>query len=438
MKKVSAVLKSDKRRSVSSCVSKEQDGVVKSSNKFFGLCRTSVPITLIILGLCYGSTNLVGLAFTPTSTLKQEQEDVVLMNCDQEQQHLPDSNNPTFNSDCAHDDSSRNVAQLEDVHHDTTVGMGAALFTAGPMPTEEESVPVSFTGPFAYIRSKLDYSYHKRYSRDRQLLQDSIIELMMNSTIVMDSSTGRVCSVPLSKPWIVFTAGAMGAGKTHTIKYLHANSYFPLHAFVTVDPDEIRRHLPEYKFYAKHSPIKAGALTRKEAGYISEILTKASLDEGRNVLVDGSLRDHEWYKHYFARLRHQYVDLNVAIFHITAPREAVFERAMKRGLDTGRVVPLETLQMALEVVPKSVQILAPLVNFFCEFFNDSAISQDDEIRLVTNGVTWETFKAQWEQICPIPLEDSVYNIGFDHDGTISPISSSMVTVESTTLPHSKM
>lgn len=64
-----------------------------------------------------------------------------------------------------------------------------------------------------------------------------------------------------------------------------------------------------------------------QAGYISEILTWAALNEGKNVLVDGSLRDHEWYKEYFQHLRHQYNDLHIAILHITASREAVLERA---------------------------------------------------------------------------------------------------------------
>lgn len=65
-----------------------------------------------------------------------------------------------------------------------------------------------------------------------------------------------------------------------------------------------------------------------QAGYISEILTWAALDQGKNVLVDGSLRDHEWYIEHFAQLRGRYNGLNIAILHITASREDVIERAM--------------------------------------------------------------------------------------------------------------
>jgi hypothetical protein len=102
---------------------------------------------------------------------------------------------------------------------------------------------------------------------------------------------------------------------------------FPLTAFVVVDPDEIRRLLPEFHMYIDENPELAGALTRKEAGFIAEILTLAALQAGKNVLQDGSLRDSHWYQVYFKRLRMEFKHLRQAILHVTAPREAVFQRA---------------------------------------------------------------------------------------------------------------
>ncbi len=99
-------------------------------------------------------------------------------------------------------------------------------------------------------------------------------------------------------------------------------------AFVKVDPDEIRRQLPEFMLYASLCPEDAGERTNKECGYISEIITLAGLESGKNVLVDGSLRDSEWYKLYFKMLREKYSHLKIAILHVVAPREAVFQRAL--------------------------------------------------------------------------------------------------------------
>lgn len=133
-----------------------------------------------------------------------------------------------------------------------------------------------FYGPYAYLRKTLDYTYHKNYKRERQVLQDAIIHDTMN-TIELTDVNGDVCSTP-TEPFLVFTAGAMGAGKSYTIHHLQRKGRFPLMAFVRVDPDEIRRHLPEFQIYVDHNPSTAGELTRKESGYIAEIMTLAALE----------------------------------------------------------------------------------------------------------------------------------------------------------------
>ena len=57
------------------------------------------------------------------------------------------------------------------------------------------------------------------------------------------------------------------------------------------------------------------------------MLTLAALQSGKNVLQDGSLRDSDWYKSYFGRLRKEFPHVRQGIIHVTAPRDAVFQRA---------------------------------------------------------------------------------------------------------------
>ena len=185
-----------------------------------------------------------------------------------------------------------------------------------------------FYGQFAHIRKTLDYSYHSNYTFERQIFQDAIINEFLHEAIVEDKN-GELCSTP-TEPWIVFTAGAMGAGKSYTMKNLVERGLFPLLAFVRADPDEIRRYMPEFQLYVQQCPDLAGQLTRKEAGFITEILTLAGLQSGKNVLVDGSLRDAEWYKRYFMQLRVNYHHIRLGLIHVTAPPEKVFERAAVR------------------------------------------------------------------------------------------------------------
>lgn len=126
---------------------------------------------------------------------------------------------------------------------------------------------VKFVGKYAEIRELLDYSYHSHYSEDRQLFHDELIEQFLE-TIVEDGDL--TCEKPL-EPWLVFTAGCMGAGKGFTMKWLDDLGLFPLKAFVKVDADSLREMLPETKKYIELNPSTAGFHTQKEVGYIAEV-----------------------------------------------------------------------------------------------------------------------------------------------------------------------
>lgn len=298
--------------------------------------------------------------------------------------------------------------------------------------TEEnyQSSEMIFTGQYTHIRSSLDYTYHRNYLPHRQLLQDTIISNIMqinhhNANIT--DSNGISCSTP-QNPWIVFTAGAMGSGKSYTIRHLAKSDRFPLDSFVTVDPDEIRRLLPEFEMYLDYEPEEAGERTRKEAGFIAEMLTQIALNAGRNVLVDGSLNDAKWYRDYFQILRRDYgkYGLRIGILHITAPREAVFERSrvsskcstkitlrrfvsnfyilyfdcsctnQMRSKITRRVVPRHRLEETLAKVPQSVNILSPLADFVAELHNPP---NAEDIELISDDLTWSSFRKVWAQSC---------------------------------------
>jgi hypothetical protein len=227
-------------------------------------------------------------------------------------------------------------------HHDDRIWLKEStsawpLFGFHPHPqydwgvsTEENyrSMEQIFAGRFSDIRRRLDLNYHSSYTRSRELLQDAIIESMLVSSVGEAPGQPQPCTS--SEPWIIFTAGVMGAGKTHTIKQLHSNGQFPLQSFVTVDPDEMRRLLPEFNVYVGFNPETAGELTRKEAGMMAEILTVAALERGQHVLVDGSLRDAHWYQKYFLSLRQSFPRIKLGIIHVTAPTKVIFERVKVR------------------------------------------------------------------------------------------------------------
>jgi len=301
--------------------------------------------------------------------------------------------------------SERNVMSKASRYHD---GECSILQFAIEKSTEEihASKDSYFYGPYAHIRKGLDYSYHSNYSRERQLLQDAIIADFTTTPKIVDVD-GQVGTTP-TEPFIVFTAGAMGAGKGYVLHYMNQHGYFPLPSFVIVDPDEIRSHFPEYNLYKSENPLMAGELTRKEAGYIVEILTYAAMQAGKNVLVDGSLRDWEWYGEYFARLKEEYSCAKISILHVDAPREAIIQRANHRGVITGRKIPQETLEMAIKQVPISISMLKDQVDSYYKL-NNSPNSKD--VELMTEECTWEHFKQNWIQTCAwIPTKGEENNV----------------------------
>ncbi|RYH05497.1 hypothetical protein EON65_44530 [archaeon] len=96
-----------------------------------------------------------------------------------------------------------------------------------------------FVGKYKAERGMLDYNYHHRYSEERQLLHDQLIDLFLQTRVKDHRFVNVICESPLEN-WIVFTAGPMGAGKGHTMNWLDHEGLFPLDAFVNVNPDAIR------------------------------------------------------------------------------------------------------------------------------------------------------------------------------------------------------
>ena len=163
-----------------------------------------------------------------------------------------------------------------------------------------------FVGPFRETRRGLDYSYHSNYRTERQAVQDGIVARFLQcgvsvgtppagmpavaggaSDVAGAKNGGAYATAPAlaepdtiaaakdineaARPWIVYTAGAMGAGKSHSLRDLHARGLFPLERFIWIDPDAIKGLLPDTPRYVRHNRREAGALTHKESGFIAEI-----------------------------------------------------------------------------------------------------------------------------------------------------------------------
>mmetsp|Transcript_68329 Transcript_68329/g.192688 ORF Transcript_68329/g.192688 Transcript_68329/m.192688 type:complete len:506 (-) Transcript_68329:228-1745(-) len=281
-----------------------------------------------------------------------------------------------------------------------------ATITAYSVVGSDGAPHARFPQRYKDARGKLDYGYHPDMFPARQMLQDAIVSRC---------EVSRESTLPGEQPWIVFTAGAMGVGKSYVMLTLDSDGLFPMENFALVDPDKLKNELPEMKGYLERDPATAATKVHRESTMISEVLFEHCLSAKQNLLVDGSLRDVGWYTKLFQRIRREFPVYRIGIVHITASRETIINRAEARAKETGRVVPRELLEASMAQVPESVAALAPLADFVADVANDDGsplVLQELKAPGRPPGAppSWEAFAEPFRRPWHHPLLDSVRQV----------------------------
>eukprot|EP00435_Cladocopium_sp_Y103_P014930 s1335_g3.t1 len=215
-------------------------------------------------------------------------------------------------------------------------------------------------GPLFSARRLVDKSYHGHYTVERQRFQDSLVTQLVDS---LDISS--------REPRLIFTAGAMGVGKSHVIRWMKEKDILPLHDFVYINPDRIAAQLPEYHGYIEHNRACAAVMTRLEAGLLTELSLMYALQQKRNMVVDSSLRHGSWYSRVLEKIRQKLPEVRVVLMYVHAREETVYRRAIERGVQ-GRVVSKVEVADSLEKLPLAIQKLLPHVDTFIQVDNNDA------------------------------------------------------------------
>jgi len=175
---------------------------------------------------------------------------------------------------------------------------------------------------------------------------------------------------------------------------------------VKIDPDMLKSEIPEMAGYLEKDPETAATQLHRESTQMSDVLFEHALQTNHNILVDGSLRDVDWYTILFARLRRDCPGHRLAIVYVSASPEVIRARAKARASATGRAVPEELLQGSIEQVPRSVGALSPLTDVTYEVTNNDG----QPLELVSNwpclnrpsadtgeisNATWKDFAQSW-------------------------------------------
>ena len=259
-----------------------------------------------------------------------------------------------------------------------------------------------FSDDFEIGRQKLDYNYHRNPAKARQELQDVIMHRVVKAT--KGNSTKEESETKADKrhlrPWLVFSAGPMGVGKGYVLSTLNEKGLFPLDRFLKIDPDKLKTELPEMSGYLSVDPTSAATKVHRESTQMADVLLEHALYHGLSALVDGSLRDVDFYGDLIDRIRKEFPDYQLGIIHVTASPDIIRSRAESRAKKTGRAVPEKLLQESIEQVPKSVDKLSTKVDVTFTIRNE----EDQPLELIpkdgwdpneSTSRLWEEFRANW-------------------------------------------
>jgi len=244
---------------------------------------------------------------------------------------------------------------------------------------------MKFWGKYVSIRDSMDYNYHTNYTKRRQLWQDEVVSSLFTR------------STPEKSPWIVYTCGAMGAGKGYVMRWLLAHGYLPLKKLVQIDPDYFKTLMPEWDGYLDHDPASAGTLCHRESSYILEIAQEVALTNRIHTWVDGSLRDYMWYASVFEDIRLRFPEYSIAIFYVKAPPELVRKRISIRTEETGRKIPEKLILDCLKANHDSISFLGDKVDFVARILNGhSKIPVLETFESVDRSGNWDRLRMKFD------------------------------------------
>lgn len=165
----------------------------------------------------------------------------------------------------------------------------------------------------------------------RAALHDEIIASQLDSVA---PASGR--------PRLVILGGGAGSGKTTLLQLLRRNGHAPeAGSCVEVNPDALKEHLPEFRRLQQANDARAAAVVHEESSRLRHRLMDAALAKGADIVLDVTMANRA--RGLKAIGEAQKNDYDVSLFAATIGAELAVYRTVRRGLATGRHVPIASV-----------------------------------------------------------------------------------------------
>lgn len=197
--------------------------------------------------------------------------------------------------------------------------------------------------------TKEQYYIDGRYTDCRKKLQEDIINNFLGNV-----------SIKNEQPTAILLGGGSASGKSTLSNFwieLYKTIQNPL---VQVDCDEIKAFIPEYDDIKVFNPSIAAVIVHDESSDIADDLIMKCIEQKKNFLYDGTMKNLEKYKRLVGDLKKNSYHIIMTV--VDAPIEIAKERARVRALETKREVPEEVIEVSHREVPKTFRIIKDMVD----------------------------------------------------------------------------
>jgi predicted ABC-type ATPase len=92
-----------------------------------------------------------------------------------------------------------------------------------------------------------------------------------------------------NRPMAILMGGGGASGKGTVLKALQEEGFFPEHGFVHIDPDEVKKALPEYKKIHAALDYRAAGVVHEESSDIAKAIQKKAMSDGLNIIIDKTM-----------------------------------------------------------------------------------------------------------------------------------------------------
>lgn len=160
--------------------------------------------------------------------------------------------------------------------------------------------------------------------------------------LIEDDAFSVSSPAPQDRKPIAYVMGGGGASGKGTVKnHLIQEGVIQAADAVSIDPDEIKREIPEYGAIVAAGDSRAAAVVHEESSDIAKRIQDRAIKGRYDIILDVTLGDEKKGMQKLQELKD--AGYEVRLYGVTIQPEIAVVRAMQRAQETGRYVPIDPL-----------------------------------------------------------------------------------------------